>query len=103
MNYHVIYEIITSMNLLDILTVLSYVALNIDILLQISRIYKTKSSKDLSLLGMSIRYLAILIVLIKFVSLSDVSLIIGQALITLTFTVYFVLAVVYFRRRKKMR
>ncbi len=89
------------MNLLDTLTLLSYMALNIDIILQVRRIYKTKSSKDLSLVGMTIRYIAILIVLFKFISLSDTSLIIGQSVIALTFTLYFVLAVVYFQYRKK--
>jgi hypothetical protein len=84
------------MTLLDTLTLLSYIALNIDILFQIKRIYKTKSSRDLSLLGMSIRYAAILIILVKFISISDLPLIIGQALITLTFTTYFVVAVYYF-------
>lgn len=88
------------MLLLDIATLFSYVALNVDILLQIKRIYTTKSSRDLSLFGMSVRYAAILIILIKFLSLSDLSLIIGQGLIMLTFTTYFTLAVYYHLKRK---
>jgi len=87
------------MTLLDLLTLLSYIALNVDILFQIRRIYHTKSSRDLSLFGMSIRYTAILIILIKFISISDVPLIIGQGLITLTFTTYLALAVYYFANR----
>ena len=59
------------MALLDVLTLLSYIALNVDILFQIRRIYHTKSSRDLSLFGMSVRYAAILIILIKFITLSD--------------------------------
>lgn len=90
------------MNLLDWLTLLSYIALNVDITLQIRRIYTTKSSKDLSLAGMFVRYVAILIILIKFISISDIPLIIGQGLIALTFTTYFTLAVVYFLRRFKI-
>lgn len=89
------------MNLLDILTLLSYIALNVDIILQIRRIYETKSSHDLSLLGLVIRYIAILIILIKFISLEDLPLIIGQGLITVTFTVYFVFAAMYFLHRRK--
>lgn len=89
------------MSILDVLTLLSYVALNIDIVLQIKRIYRTKSSEDLSLLGMTIRYAAIVILLVKFVSLSDLPLMIGQGIIAVTFTIYFVLAVFYFRYRKK--
>ena len=72
------------MALLDVLTLLSYIALNVDILFQIRRIYHTKSSRDLSLFGMSVRYAAILIILIKFITLSDVPLIIGQGPVSYT-------------------
>lgn len=89
------------MPLLDILTILSYIALNADIIFQIRRVYLNKSSKDLSLVGLTIRYLAIIIILIKFLSLGDLPLIIGQGLIVLTFTTYFVLAVVYYLKHKK--
>jgi len=84
-----------SMTILDLLTLLSYIALNVDILFQIKRVYQTKSSRDLSIVGMSIRYAAILIILIKFVRISDMPLIIGQGLIVLTFTTYLVLALYY--------
>ena len=83
------------MTILDLLTLLSYIALNVDILFQIKRIYQTKSSRDLSVGGMSIRYAAIVIILIKFIRISDVPLIIGQGLIVLTFTTYFFLALYY--------
>ena len=89
------------MTLLDLLTLLSYIALNVDILFQIKQIYRTKSSRDLSLAGMSIRYAAILIILIKFVTISDVPLIIGQGLIVLTFTTYLVLALYYRHARAR--
>jgi hypothetical protein len=89
------------MTLLDLLTLLSYIALNVDVLLQIKRIYHTRSSRDLSLLGLSIRYIAILIILIKFISISDLPLIIGQGLIALTFTTYFALALYYFANRNE--
>ena len=87
------------MALLDLLTLLSYIALNVDIVVQIRHIYHTKSSHDLSLFGMSIRYAAILIILFKFISLSDAPLILGQGLIVLTFTAYFALALYYFANR----
>src|SRR5262249_25989252 len=83
------------MTILDLLTLLSYIALNVDILFQIKRIYETKSSRDLSIVGMGIRYAAILIILIKFMRISDVPLIIGQGLIVLTFTTYLLLALYY--------
>ncbi len=89
------------MNILDYLTIISYTALNIDILFQIKQIYRTKSSKDLSLIGLTIRYVAILVILIKFISLSDIPLITGQGLIVITFTTYFILAGYYFINNKK--
>ena len=88
------------MSVLDIFTVISYVALNVDILFQIKRIYTTKSSRDLSLMGLTIRHLAILIILIKFLSLGDMALVIGQGLIVITFTTYFILAFTYFLKRR---
>ncbi|MEX2033491.1 MAG: hypothetical protein WD889_02970 [Candidatus Colwellbacteria bacterium] len=42
------------------------------------------------------RYIAIFIILIKFISLEDLPLVIGQGLITITFTIYLILAVMYF-------
>lgn len=87
--------------LLDWLTFLSYAALNVDILFQIRRIYHTKSSRDLSLAGMTIRYVAILIILIKFISIDDYPLILGQTLIVVTFSIYFVLAISYLRYRQE--
>jgi hypothetical protein len=87
------------MTLLDLLTLVSYVALNADILFQIKRIHKTKSSRDLSLVGMSIRYAAIFVILIKFISISELPLIIGQGLILLTYTTYLALAVYYLANR----
>lgn len=87
------------MQLLDWLTLISYVALNVDIILEAKRIYRTKSSNDLSLFGMGIRGVALVIILAKFISLNDRALIIGQALIAITFFAYFVLAIRYFRHK----
>ncbi len=89
------------MNTLDIFTIASYIALNVDIIFQIRRIYTTKSSHDLSLVGLTIRYVAILIILIKFISLSDIALIIGQGLILITFTTYITLSYFYFQKHKQ--
>lgn len=89
------------MNLLDWLTLVSYLALNVDIILETFRIYRTKSSNDLSIFGMTIRFAAIVIILGKFISVNDMSLIIGQALATLTFGAYFALALAYLKHGKK--
>lgn len=88
------------MTILDWLTLVSYIALNVDIVLQIKRIYQRKSSEDLSLVGMTIRYAAILIIAFKFLSLGDLPLIIGQGIAVVTFGAYFALAILYFRHRR---
>jgi hypothetical protein len=85
--------------MLNLLTLLSYVALNVDIVFQIRRIHYTKSSRDLSLVGMIVRYAAIFIILIKFISMSDLPLMIGQGLIVLTYTTYLALALYYYANR----
>lgn len=88
------------MDFLDWVTLMSYIALNIDIIFEMRRIYHTKSSRDLSITGMTIRFIAIMVILIKFISLGETSLIVGQGLIVFTFTTYFALAIMYFIHRK---
>lgn len=88
------------MDLLSFITLLSYIALNVDIALQLKRIYQTKSSNDLSILGLGIRYAAIIIIMVKFATLKDIALVVGQGLIVVTFTAYFVLAIIYSLRKK---
>ena len=89
------------MDLLDCLTLGAYIALNIDLILQTRRIYTTKSSNDLSIIGLCIRYVVVFIVLAKFINLRDHLLILGQGLIVVTFSAYFFLAVYYLRHRKQ--
>jgi len=91
------------MHILDWLTLISYIALNVDIVLQIKRIYRTKSSEDLSLAGMTIRYAAILVIVIKFAAIGDRTLIIGQSIAVVTFGTYFILALIYYRYRNKAK
>lgn len=89
------------MNFLDILTSLSFLALIIDISLQIRRIEKTKSSRDISLTGVFFRFAASVIVMFKLISLKDVPLIIGQGLFVLTFAAYFYLVATHIKHRRK--
>ena len=89
------------MDILDALTVVSYLAINFDLLLQIHKIRTTKSSHDVSLIGCSVRYIAIIIITAKFISLGDWSLLAGQALILATFSVYLWLVVLYAKHDKQ--
>ena len=69
------------MGLLNTLTVVSYVALTADLLLQIRRIHHTRSSDDLSLPGLTIRFFAITTILVKFISMRSTILIVGHGMI----------------------
>lgn len=88
------------MNYLDLATIFSLTALNIDIVLQNIRVFRRKSSRDISLMGVIVRYIAIFIILLKYLSLSDWVLCLGQAVIAANVTVYLVLVVRY--RHAKM-
>lgn len=50
-----------------------------------------------SLVGMSIRYAANSIILIKAIQISDLMLILGQGLLVIAFTAYFALAFLLFK------
>jgi len=85
------------MNILDSLTTISLIAINIDVLLQNIKVYKRKSSLDVSLLGTFIRYTAIIILLAKYLALQDGVLVVGQLVILVNVGVYTALV---FRYRK---
>ena len=97
------------MNLLDTLTLLSYLGLNLDIILQARKIHKVRSIEDLSMVGLIVRFFAVYIILYKLICVGDVALIFGQGLIAITFTAYLLLALsltpkaVESKRKKKSR
>jgi len=91
------------MNLLDLITLLSFVGLTIDILLQAHKVRQMKSSEDISLLGLSVRFIAIFIILYKLIIVGDFALIVGQAMIAIVFTSYLVLVISYLPTKKNRR
>jgi len=91
------------MNLLDLLTLLSFIGLNIDVLLQARKIREVKSSEDISITGLMIRFVAIIIILYKLIRVGDLALILGQALLVITFTSYMVLVFSYLPKRRKQK
>ena len=86
------------MDWLDIITFASYLALTADILFQIRHVHKHRSSHDISITGLGIRYVAILIILYKFYTLGEWPLLLGQVCLTITFTLYLVLVVRYYKQ-----
>lgn len=91
------------MNLLDFLTLLSFIGLNIDVLLQAHKIRQVKSAEDIAMSGLIVRWLAILIILYKLICVGDIALILGQALLAVTFTSYMVLVFSYVPKAKKRK
>lgn len=91
------------MNLLDFLTLLSFIGLNIDVLLQAHKIRQVKSSEDISISGLMVRFVAIFVILYKLLCIGDLALILGQALLAVTFTSYMVLVFSYLPKAKKRK
>lgn len=91
------------MNLLNWLTLASFTALNIDILLQVSKIRSTKSSRDISIAGLSVRLIAATIIAIKYLQVGDNSLLLGQIFILISLGTYFAYAVLYKKRQRTKR
>ena len=91
------------MNLLDFLTLLSFIGLNIDVLLQAHKVRQVKSSEDISISGLLVRFVAIFVILYKMLCVGDLALIAGQALLAITFTSYLVLVLSYVPKAKKRK
>lgn len=82
---------------LDVITFISYVALTTDIIFQIYRVQLRGTAGDVSLIGLSIRYVAILVILYKFYTLGEWPLLLGQLLLAAVFTLYLILVSTYYR------
>jgi uncharacterized protein with PQ loop repeat len=91
------------MNLLDFLTLLSFIGLNIDVILQAHKVRQVKSSEDISIAGLMVRFVAIFVILYKLICVGDMALIFGQALLALTFTSYMFLVFSYLPKAKKRK
>ncbi len=74
---------------------MAYAAYIGDGMIQIYHIFKRKSSLDISLKGLSIRILAGTILFLKFLTISEIYLIIGQGLFLLVLIIYLSISVKY--------
>ena len=81
--------------LISYATVIAYIAFSTDLVIQILRIYRRKSSNDVSARGTAIRTIGSLVILLKFISVDDIYLIIGQVLFTLTVATYLLMIIKY--------
>lgn len=76
-------------------TAIAFIALTVDVILQIRKLIRRKSSRDISRKGSAIRLIAIMLLEVKFIVLKDFWLILGQGLFNVLFVVYFLLILKY--------
>lgn len=81
--------------LVNYATALAFIALTFDVILQIKKLVKRKSSKDISKHGCIIRLVALFLLEAKFLVLKDFWLILGQGMFNILFIVYFALIIKY--------
>ena len=74
---------------INLITLGAFIAFISDNLLQGIQIHTQKSSKDVSVIGETIRLSAVILLLVKFISLEDMYLIIGQSIMTVTLFFYY--------------
>ncbi|RJO59970.1 PQ-loop repeat-containing protein [candidate division WS5 bacterium] len=79
-------------------SILAYIAFSVDLLMQILKIHKRKSSDDVSPWGVGTRLVGSTALFVKFFTVQDPFLIIGQGLFSLTILAY-LLTVVYFKSK----
>ncbi len=70
----------TSASIIDYSLIIAYMAIITDISLQISRIWKHRSAQEISILGTTVRLLATMVFLTKYVMIQDIYLTVGQAI-----------------------
>jgi len=91
------------MTVIDILTPVSFIALNTDILLQNYRVYHLHNAVDISLPGVFLRLFAVSILTVKFWALNEFVLFIGQGLLTLNVTLYAFLVLRYHKKKRRSK
>ncbi len=69
-------------------TLIAYIAFSTDLVMQIAQIYRRKSSADVSWFGTATRLAGSSVILLKFISLKDPYLIVGQIFFTATVATY---------------
>ena len=89
------------MELINLLVIVSFVALNLDVLLQNYRLYQINESVDISLYGVALRLFAVIVLATKFYLLDERALFVGQLILAGNVTVYLVLVTRYRNKKKR--
>ncbi len=76
-------------------TIIAFIALSIGILLQIRKIFKRKSVKDISIAEVSIRLSATFLIWLKIIMTHDSYLLLGQSLVLFVYSSYLLIILSY--------
>jgi hypothetical protein len=87
--------------LINLLVIVSFVALNLDVLLQNYRLYQIRESVDISLSGVALRLFAVIVLATKFHLLDEGALFAGQSLLAVNVAVYLALVTRYRYKKKR--
>ncbi len=86
------------MSLIDVLTILAYIGLCFNNIIQIIHVIRRRSSLDISIIGELIRLIAVIIIWYKLLLVKDFAIFLGHSLIATTFLLYLVI-IIYYRRQ----
>ena len=76
-------------------TIIAFIAFTTDNIIQSSRVLKLKRSDDVSIRGETIRVIAVVLLFIKFLTTTDMYLIIGQGVFGISLLIYYGLLIKY--------
>ena len=84
-----------AISVLNTVTLFAYMALVVDFMLQIHRVWERKHSRDVSIPGVVVRTFAAMVLLAKMFVVADGVLIVGQSAMVILLIVYLGLLVKY--------
>jgi len=83
------------------LVIISYIALNLDVLLQNYRVLAMRDSVDISLTGVLMRLFAVAVLAMKFQILDEWALFVGQSILAVNVAIYLLLVTRYRYKKKR--
>jgi len=83
------------MSTIDILTIIAYIGLCFNNILQIVHVIRRHSSLDISIIGELVRLFAVIIIWYKLLLVNDFAVFLGHTLIATTFLLYLIIIIYY--------
>ncbi len=87
----------------NIITIMAVAAVIVDLIFEINKVLKRRSSMDISPIGITIRTMAMSALIIKFISINDHVLIFGQIALASAMFVYLFLVLKYRHPARRSR